>query len=380
MKSDKNIDIIKEWSPKNDIKFTDAIVKNKYWWMCENGHEYQSILGNRKYQKTGCPYCKSKLPSINNNLKIKYPEISNEWDYDKNENIPEDFLPSSNKKANWKCEYGHNWITSISNRTRQNNNCPKCFKNESWCENFIFSVFSKNYKVSKLSNPEIDIYIDDLNVGIEYDGYYHKFRRDTDISKNKWASENLKLLIRIREKYLQNLPECENVIVISQENSSKNSTIKSIIKICDILKIDTKNIDFDTVVDSKIRNKNLPEEIINSWSNRNKIDISRAMKTHKYYWICEKCESEYESEFRNVLNKKSCPYCTSQKVNDKNSITHTHPYLLKFISKDNDIDPNTVTFGTGKKLLFTLNKKEYRTYPRNFYRRLSRLHSNTQTI
>lgn len=365
-----------EWSERNKIDFENARVKNKYWWVCDKGHEYEANLGNRKYQGTGCPYCKSKLPSFDNNLKVKYPDISSEWDYQNNKDVPENYLPSSNKVVNWICKYGHTWSSSISNRTRQHNNCPFCNKNESWCENFIFCTLNQIFDVEKHQNPELDIYIKNLNVGIEYDGYYHKFRYNNDITKNKWASINLKLLIRIREKYLPKLPVFKNVLVIEQNDSSKKSTIESLKSICDILSVDHQLLDFNIPVGSKIRNKDLPDDIVSSWSKNNKIDISMAMRTHKYLWICNTCGSEYESEFRNRLLKNRCPYCASQKTNSKNCISTTHPYILKYLSKSNEIDPNSVTFGTGKKLKFILNSKEYITTPRNFNRKLVHLHRN----
>lgn len=186
------------------------------------------------------------------NLKTKYPNISKEWDYSKNEKPPEDYLPYSNKRVSWICQFGHQWDAIISNRTNQNNNCPICFKNESWSENYIYTVLGKIFEVSKHVNPEIDIYIKELNIGIEYDGYYHKFRYDLDNNKNLWASKNLKLLIRIRESYLPELPPYKNVIIISQENSGIKACQDSILKIADILRIDKSLLDFDVRVESKV--------------------------------------------------------------------------------------------------------------------------------
>lgn len=60
----------------------------------------------------------------------------------------------------------------------------------------------------------------------------------------------------------------------------------------------------------------------------------------------------------------------SQKVNNTNSLYYTHKNILKFISPENEIDPKTVTYGTGKKLKFILNSKEYNTTPRHFNRLL----------
>jgi rubrerythrin len=314
------------------------------------------------------------------NLLEKYPEISKEWNYKKNILKPTDFKPYSNKRVHWICKNGHEWEAIISNRTKQNNNCPICFKNESWCENFIFQTLSQKFKIIKLEktkeNPEIDIYLPDLKIGIEYDGFYHKFRIDSDILKNTWANRNLNLLIRIREQYLPELPNCDKILIIKQKNSSKKSTEESLSKICQILKIDFRELNLNVGIESKIRNYQLPEEIIKSWSITNNISIGRALKTHKYKWICDKCNSEYESTLRNRLKGTNCPFCASQKVNFENSISKTHPQILKYISKYNEVDPNTITYGTGKKLRFLINSREYYDTPRNFNRILNRLNGN----
>ena len=53
--------------------------------------------------------------------------LLDEWDYEKNGTItPEMVARGSDKKAWWKCERGHEWETSIKNRTMANSGCPIC--------------------------------------------------------------------------------------------------------------------------------------------------------------------------------------------------------------------------------------------------------------
>ena len=62
----------------------------------------------------------------NNSLSKQHPEISKEWNYDKNGSlIPDMFLPHSNKKVWWKCLKGHEWESMISQRVR-GRGCPYC--------------------------------------------------------------------------------------------------------------------------------------------------------------------------------------------------------------------------------------------------------------
>jgi len=100
----------------------------KVWWECSNGHEWQASIGSRN-RGAGCPYCagqraikgKTDLQTVN-------PDLANEWNHKKNNGLtPADVLPSSNKKAWWKCQNGHEWQAVIGSRN-QGRGCPQCAK------------------------------------------------------------------------------------------------------------------------------------------------------------------------------------------------------------------------------------------------------------
>ena len=56
----------------------------------------------------------------------KYPEIASEWNFEKNGDMsPEMFMPGSHKAVWWKCKSGHEWESTIHNRT-SGHNCPYC--------------------------------------------------------------------------------------------------------------------------------------------------------------------------------------------------------------------------------------------------------------
>jgi very-short-patch-repair endonuclease len=62
--------------------------------------------------------------------------------------------------------------------------------------------FLKKVELSKIIKKlEIDIYIPDIKIGVEYDGkYFHSKRIQKDLEKNK-KIENMGIsLIRVREK------------------------------------------------------------------------------------------------------------------------------------------------------------------------------------
>ena len=96
------------------------------WWICPKGHSYKKSIAKRS-SGFGCPICSNrKVVCGVNDLRTTHPELSIEWNYQKNEPLtPECVHAGSTKKVWWKCTNGHQWEASIVNRAR-NRNCPYC--------------------------------------------------------------------------------------------------------------------------------------------------------------------------------------------------------------------------------------------------------------
>ena len=82
-------EIAKEWNyNKNKMKPDEITAKSgrNVWWICEKGHEWKSIVGNRtKNGKRGCPICANRvLLKGFNDLATTNPELVKDWDYKKN--------------------------------------------------------------------------------------------------------------------------------------------------------------------------------------------------------------------------------------------------------------------------------------------------------
>lgn len=67
--------------------------------------------------------CKSELLKMTkiiicvNDLNTVHPELSKEWNHDKNGDFkPTDVFPGSHKKVWWKCSKGHEWKAAIYSR------------------------------------------------------------------------------------------------------------------------------------------------------------------------------------------------------------------------------------------------------------------------
>ena len=60
-------------------------------------------------------------------IKTGNENLLSEWNRERNHGInPEEFSKSSRTVVWWKCEKGHEWQTSIDNRTNGGNGCPYC--------------------------------------------------------------------------------------------------------------------------------------------------------------------------------------------------------------------------------------------------------------
>ena len=102
------------------------------WWLCPVcGNEWRGRISSRKNAKD-CPICSNRrLQKGFNDVFSKNPELKEEWDYSKNNDVdPQNTICTSNKKVWWKCKTcGHTWRTSIYQRYR-GSGCPRCGTNQ----------------------------------------------------------------------------------------------------------------------------------------------------------------------------------------------------------------------------------------------------------
>jgi hypothetical protein len=121
---------------KNDSISLDEITAGsgrKVWWLCNNGHSWQSVVSSRI--KNGlmrkCPFCKGLKPSEINNFATENKDLLLIWDYKKNIQNPKQFTPRSNKKVFWICKKGHSWQNTIKRTVLQKGKCPVCSEKKS---------------------------------------------------------------------------------------------------------------------------------------------------------------------------------------------------------------------------------------------------------
>jgi len=210
----KSPELAKEWHPTKNGDLTPlnitACSNRSVWWRCSENptHEWYIEVNNRFTNNTNCPYCSGRLPTPENNLLVCNPKLASEWNYNKNDKLPEDYCPNSNKFAYWICkECSHEWSSLIYSRN-DGAGCPECSK-DSKGEMKSQEILSK-YDIP--SSPQLkfedckdkrrlpfDIasFYDKektrLKILIEYDGYQHFYPVNFGGVSDDIALENLKI-------------------------------------------------------------------------------------------------------------------------------------------------------------------------------------------
>lgn len=222
------------WHPtKNDTDMSPntVISGSKYiaCWICPQGHEWESKIAWQAKKKVYCTICTGRkvVPGIND-MFTRFPFLKDEWHPTKNSHLsPTTLNPQTHIRAWWVCSKGHEWDTPIRSRiSKQGSGCPSCAakrfisKAEQEIADFLIG-YGLNIKQSDrqvLRGSEIDIYIPDKKIGIEYNGvHWHseKNGKDRKYHHDKWlAAKNAGVqLIQIWEDEWNKNPEQINAML-----------------------------------------------------------------------------------------------------------------------------------------------------------------------
>ena len=125
-------DLAAEWHPtKNEGILPTQVVagsKKHAWWLCDQGHEWRSTIGNRVFFNSGCPVCQNDLVSIGyNDMRTTHPDLADQFDSVKNfPETPQSLIGSTHRMLWWKCALEHSWRSSGNSRVSQGSGCPIC--------------------------------------------------------------------------------------------------------------------------------------------------------------------------------------------------------------------------------------------------------------
>ena len=99
---------------------------NRVWWCCAAyGHSWEASVAHRS-RGINCPICANRtiIPGFND-LASMSPQLLQSWDSERNTISPSEIPPNAARKVWWKCENGHHWRCTLSNR-QHGSECPYC--------------------------------------------------------------------------------------------------------------------------------------------------------------------------------------------------------------------------------------------------------------
>ena len=122
--------LLNEWDVDKNGTLTPDLIAHKsrkrIWWKCAQGHSWASVAYSR-IGGNGCPICSNKIVSPGvNDLATTHPHLAAQWHPEKNGSLtPQQVVYGSDRKVWWICEKGHEWISTVKNRTK-GRSCPVC--------------------------------------------------------------------------------------------------------------------------------------------------------------------------------------------------------------------------------------------------------------
>lgn len=392
---DEHPELLTEWDYNRNQIDPFMITKGsniKVYWKCKKcGNFWSSSVSNR-LRGRGCPECAKikgrKQRRFNEIIKNgsfleNCPDLIDEWNWDKNNSngIKPDEIPVNfREKVYWKCKKcGKSYKTYTFTR-KYGTSCPYCNKSkpfsipEKLLLFYIEQCFEKvieNYKPKFLGGrKEIDIYIPELKIGIEYDG--EKFHKDinVDIAKIDLCKENGIRLYRIREPLCPMIKN-ENVYCMEKRWDFKNIMLFLSNKIG--FNFEKVNIDINNdilKVASKIQTYLVEEslaakypDLLNEWDyqlNRDLIPENIKYASNiMVNWICENGHKYVMKISKRTLREQGCPYCSGRyAIKDVNDLATLRPDLVEYwdFKKNGDLKPDMVKTNTEKKVSWLCKK------------------------
>ena len=332
--------LLKEWNYDRNGRLTPSDFKEhsarKIWWKCKKGHEWCSSISDRS-RGDGCPYCSGKRVLVGfNDLAHINPYIAKEWNYEKNGNkIPQKYTCKSGIKVWWKCEKGHEWKTSISNRSR-GDGCPKCNSGirTSFPEQAIYFYVKKIYPdaVNRCTDVlpngmEIDIFIPSINVGVEYDGsVWHESDKalEKEVKKYIECKRNDIFLIRVKEKG-GNARENSCDVMLRIDDSFNNEAYSSLfmqlskyIKIPNEIDVKNDRVHIQENYKTEIKNNSFGSkyaDLVVEWDSEKNGMLTPYMFSsnsgERIWWKCCKNHS-WQTTISTRAKGSGCPYCSGR--------------------------------------------------------------------
>lgn len=330
--------LIKDWDYEKNIHSPYDLSCNsavRVWWKCHKcNYEWKQSVRGRKGAQDSCHKC--------NSLGILFPEISQDWDYEKNILTPFDVPKMHSKKVWWKCHNcNYSWESSPVIRVANESPCKNCSNSTngtSKIERKIFFFIKKIHKVNVknghkfIGHMGVDIYIPSKKIAIEYDGrYWHSNKELKDVSKSEFLKKIGVKLIRIREIGLNKISDQD--IIYNPLKDSMNYLIREIVskihlnnsEIKRFNKLISENLDFYKIPKEymlyPLRENSLlvtHPQIIPEWDyEKNEItpDLITFGQNIKIWWKCKSCNGSWHTNpYIKIRNVGCCKFCNNKIV------------------------------------------------------------------
>lgn len=380
-----NPTLAKEWDYDKNKNFLPSTISpyshKKVWWKCSKcGHRWMATIKHRTYG-VGCPQCGRKQSTISKHktdietkgsVATNNPDLALEWHpYRNGDLLPTEVLSNSNKKVWWRCRKGHEWQAVVSSRN-MGAGCPICDleNHTSFPEqaiNYYLSHYFKTLNRYREYGKEIDIYIPERKIGIEYNGlFFHNSKESKERDANKvrfFRSHDIRI-IQVVEGYTNTV----DIDVITYRHDSTYSELKWVIEILGKIMGIEKHIEVDLDNDraeiyaqyihlekenSLLSKKPLIAEEWHPTKNRSLTPDNVSFGSQKKVWWLGKCGHEWPAIISSRVAGHGCPYCNGYAVKEGfNDLSTKCPQLVDEWDYDKNVEllPSQVTPGSHRKV------------------------------
>ena len=385
-------EVAKEWDYEKNYPLRPENImpgsSKKAWWICPNGHSYYSVISNRR-TGTGCAICKNKkVLKGYNDLATTRPDLLELWNYEKNNKLgifPTEVTSISGKKVWWICEHGDEWENTIAH-IAYGERCPYCNERKNAGLSTSFPEQAIYYYMKQIDNScinrykykkkyEIDVFIKDKKIGIEYDGYkWHssEVKLTREKNKNIALEEGGIKLYRVKEidkkeKIVDKYYKDNNIFFLNNDDIiNLNKIIKELIRIIFNKEIkvdieeDRQNIYNLYLSESQKDSVLINKELMKWWDYDKNLDIKPENFTRAsgriVWWKCEKGHS-FKKSVHLMSRRMVCPECFKKRGYDKR-FELKYPELLKEWDYDMNIDisPEDIQSGNHHKIWWKCEK------------------------
>ena len=322
-------EIAKEWDWEKNKSLKPSAVRpgtdKRVWWRCSKcGHEWLALIYSRTGAGQGCPKCAGMvLVPGENDLATLYPQLEQEWDYEKNRTLkPNSVRPGSNKKVWWKCSVcGYEWPSTIYSRV-SGIGCPAC----------------SGKAVIPGKNDLATLYPE---VAKEWDYEKNKDLKPTKLksgsNKSVWwkcSKCGFEWQAKIVSRALNGngCPQCAGRVPMPGKND-----------LATLYPGLVKEWDYE-------KNKNLKPTSFKPGSRE------------KVWWKCSKCGFGWQQEIYSRVKGSKCPKCLGRVVfKGENDFSTLHPELVKEwdFGKNKHLNPSDFKSGSNKKVWWKCSKCGY---------------------